>query len=312
MVENNNIRYNNMNCMLRKLLIIITLLTFSTSSYSQRFGSLSGTIRFSGGALGAGMVFSPTYLTWLLYEGFSDKGYGGNIDGWIRDNHLSFLRFLNVGYDFVFPQWEMNFSNNEILIDRMYASDDNTFDADFFTNEKYINYIGYYLNWKDPFSRWGGYCGVDYELRKFSLEYKSNASQSYHYWRSKNEIHSLVPSVGLRYRLISPEKEIEGFPLNVVLEAGLSYACVIDYKNEVTSTDHLIGYDTGALNNGIRVQLGIVLTTNKWGSLNLRWNKDLYDLYNNDNISTISNGCLYNNTVINSFSCFSIGWATFL
>ena len=98
----------------------------------------------------------------------------------------------------------------------------------------------------------------------------------------------------------------------MVFEAGLSYACVIDYKNKVSSTDHLIGYGTEALNNGFRVQLGIVLTTNKWGSLNLRWNKDLYDLYNNDNISTISNGCLYNNTITNSFSCFSIGWATFL
>lgn len=291
--------------------MFLVFLTINTNA--QKFGTLSGTIRFSGGLGGAAMIYSPMLTTWLLYEGFSSKGYGVTYSGWVRDNHLSFLRFFNAGYDFLYPQWFMSFSDENIKMEQTYAHSDNTFIDVFFTNDNYINYIGYYLNWKDPFSRYGFYCGIDYELRKFSLTYKSFSSNSYHYWHTRNEIQSLVPSVGLRYRLISPDKEVDGFPFNIVLEAGLSYAIVIKFNNEIDYyTDALNNYSTDALNNGFRAQLGIAITTNKWGSLYLRWNKDLYNFYNNDNIAKDKNGYLYNNTIKTNLSCFSFGWATFL
>lgn len=299
--------------MRRNLLILAILASIATSGHSQSFGTLSGTIRYSGGLLGGAMLFSPMMTSWLLFEGFSDKGNGGYFSDWIRDNHLSFLRFFNAGYDYLIPQWSMTFSNDDIKLGPIYATKDNTFHELFFTNDNYINYIGYYINWKDQFSRFGFYCGIDYELRKFSLEYKSNIPNHYNYWHTHNEIQSLVPSVGLRYRLISPEKEIDGFPFNVVVEAGLSYAIVVNYKNDVDyRTDSWNNYSIDALNNGFRTSIGIAITTNKWGALYVRWGKDLYNLYNNDYIATDNKGYLYNNEIKNNFSYFSIGYATFL
>ena len=78
------------------------------------------------------------------------------------------------------------------------------------------------------------------------------------------------------------------------------------------STDALNNYNADALNNGFRSSLGMAITTNKWGSLVVRWIKDLYNLYNNDHIATDSNGYLYNNEVKSSISYFSIGYSTFL
>lgn len=264
------------------------------------------------------MVFSPMMTTWVLYESFKfiygDDGFnnGASFSGWMRDNHIGFLRFFNAGYDFLVPQWSMSFSNDDIKLDQFYARFDNTFHDLFFWDDHYINYMGYSINWKDPFSRFGFYFGADYELRKFSLEYKYEAPGHYHFWSVNNEIQSLVPFAGIRYRLISPEREIEGFPINIVLEAGLSYAVVFNFKNKVMSTDVLNNYSMDALNNGFRSSLGIALTTNKWGSLYVRWIKDLYNLYNNDHIATDSNGYLYNNEVKSSISYFSIGYSTFL
>lgn len=301
-----------------KLLIIVLLASITINANSQNFNTWSGTIRFSGGLLGAGMVFSPMMATWGIYEGFKwrygDGGYnnGASFSGWMRDNHIGFLRFFNAGYDFVVPQWSMSFSNDEIIVDQRVSSKDNLFNSLFFWDDHYINYMGYYLNWKDPFSRFGFYCGADYELRTFGLEYKFIAPGQYHAWSVHNEIQSLVPSVGIRYRLISPEREIEGFPINIVLEAGLSYAVVLNLKNKVMSTDALNNYNADALNNGFRSSLGMAITTNKWGSLVVRWIKDLYNLYNNDHIATDSNGYLYNNEVKSSISYFSIGYSTFL
>ncbi len=297
-----------------KLLIVVLLASITINVNSQNFSTWSGTIRFSGGLLGAGMVFSPMMTTWMIYEGFKLGGYsnGASFSGWMRDNHVGFLRFFNAGYDFLIPQWSMSFSNDNIKLDRFYARFDNTFHDLFFTNDCFVNYMGYNINWKDPFSRFGFYIGADYELRKFSLEYKYQDPNQYHFWSVNNEIQSLVPSAGIRYRLISPEKEIEGFPINVVLEAGLSYSFILNFKNDVGGTDSWNNYSTDALNNGFRTQLGLALTTNRYGSICVRWIKDLYNLYNNDYIATQRNGYLYGTEVNSSTSYFSIGYSTFL
>ena len=304
-----------------KLFIIVLLTSITINADSQNFNTLSGTIRFSGGGLGAMMVLSPTMTTAICYAAFSDRSYGADIPGWIRNNHLSFLRFFNAGYDYVIPQWSITFSNDEVKLGQIVASDDNTFHDLFFTNDCYVNYMGYFINWRDPFSRFGIYCGADYELRKYSLDFSSYSSHwnnQYYHCLIYNEIQLFVPSVGLRYRLIGPDKEIEGFPFNIVLESGFSYAIVLGFKNDVASGEVLENYTIDALNNGFRTQLGIAITTNKFGSLYLRWAKDLYNLYNNDFIATDNNGYLYNkelkyhNVVKTSFSFFSIGWATFL
>ena len=171
--------------------------------------------------------------------------------------------------------------------------------------------MGYNINWKDPFSRFGFYFGADYELRKFSLDYTYKAPYQYDHWSVNNEIQSLVPSAGIRYRLISPEKEIEGFPINVVLEAGVSYSIILNFKNDI-GNNSLDSYSKDALNNGFRTQLGVALTTNKYGAIYARWIKDLYNLYNNDYIATDRNGYLYSTEINTSTSYFSIGYSTFL
>lgn len=278
---------------------------------TQDFNTLSGSIRFSGGVLG-GMMLFPQMMCVGLIGAMQPRAYSADLLELIRNNHLSFLRFINAGYDYLVPQWSMTFSNDDIKLGQVTAKD-NTFHELFFRNDSYVNYIGYYINRKDLFSRFGFYCGIDYELRKFSIEYKSSIILDYHYWHTHNEIQSLVPSVGLRYRLISPKNEIDGFPFNFVIEAGISYAIVVNYKNDVDySTDSWNNYSIDALNNGFRTSIGIAITTNKWGSLYLRWIKDLYNLYNNDYIATNVNGYLYNNEIKTTTSYISIGWSTFL
>lgn len=300
-----------------KIAFVAIIMAITLNANSQNFSTWSGTIRFSGGLLGAGMVFSPMMTTWMIYEGFkfrySDNGYsnGASFSGWMRDNHVGFLRFFNAGYDFLVPQWSMSFSNDNIKFDRFYARFDNTFHDLFFTNDCYINYMGYNINWKDPFSRFGFYFGADYELRKFSLDYTYNAPNQYDHWAVNNEIQSLVPSAGIRYRLISPEKEIEGFPINVVLEAGVSYSIILNFKNDI-GNNSLNSYSKDALNNGFRTQFGVALTTNKYGAIYVRWIKDLYNLYNNDYIAKDRNGYLYGTEINTSTSYFSIGYSTFL
>lgn len=224
----------------------------------------------------------------LIEQGFSLKK--PTVSNWLNSNH-NFFRFFNMGYDYLIPYWSMTSSNNEMELQRPYNGD--------FENNQYINSIGYFLNWRSPFSRFGVYCGMDYEWRRFLLAYPPDQYRL----PSSNEIHSLVPSFGLRFRLINPEKEIDGFPFNIVLEAGMSFAAVVKYENKE-------GYSADALNNGFRSLVGISITTNKFGSLHVRWSKDLYQLYNSDYMAT--DGYLFNNEITNNFNCISIGYATFL
>lgn len=296
--------------MKHKLFVLLLFTSVLYNGYSQSFSTWSGTIRFSGGLLGGAMIYSPMMTSWLLYEGFSDKGNGGNILDWVKDNHLGFLRFFNAAYDFVIPQWSMTFLDNNIESGRIYASKGNTFHDLFFTNDKYINYIGYQISYKDLFSRLGIFGGIDYELRKFSLEYKLDNPMDYHFWHRNNEIQLLVPTIGIRYRIISPEKEIEGFPFNVVFETGLSYAIVLKYVTFPYGRNYS-DYD-GTLKNGFRTQLGIAITTNKLLSVHIRWTNDLYNLFDNAYVVTDSEEGLLKYNIKTNLGCFSIGLATFL
>lgn len=281
-----------------KSIFFALLIAFAMNVNSQSVSPWSGTIRFSGGFLGGAMLYSPMFTGWLINAGFSGGSYN-----WARDNHhLSFLRFFNACYDFRFPHFSMSFSKNNIKVDHIYSQSDNTFVDLFFTNDSYSNYIGYYLNWNDKFSRIGFYLGVDYELRKFGLKYEFESPNYFERWSYENEIQSVVPSVGLRYRLISPERELGGFPFNIVIEGGISYAIAVKYDNN--SVD--------ALNDGFRSLLGIAITTNEWGSIYVRWVKDFYNIFNNEYIANDKDFYLYGNEIKDSFSCFSVGYATFL
>lgn len=290
-----------------KILLICLFASITISAYSQNFSSLSGTVRVSCGWVGDAVFSVPVYSVWLTRLGFLLDG-DATFSGWIRQNHNTFLRFFNVGYDFHFPQWTMTSANNSIEIMRPFTSNFSDI-YDFFGDRNYIHYIGYHFNWRDPFSRWGYYAGADYEWRNFALAYQSEEDAIRH--TSHHEIRSIVPAAGVRFRLISPEKEIDGFPINVVVEAGLSYAIVANYKNRKDfSTEDTNFYSKDAINNGFRANVGIIISTNTYGSIHIRWNKDLYNLYNSNYAA--SEGFLLNNVIKNNFSCISIGWATFL
>lgn len=282
-----------------KVLLVSVLASITINASAQNFSSLSGTVRLSCGWVGDAVFSAPVYSIWLTRLGFLLDGEG-TFSGWIRQNHNTFLRFFNVGYDFHFPQWTMASANNTIELMRPFGKNYSKM-FEFFGDNNYIHYIGYHFNWRDPFSRLGFYAGADYEWRNFAISYQPEIDAVYRL-TSHNEIHSIVPAAGVRFRLISPEKEIDGFPINVVLEAGLSYAIAIKYNNDKD-------YGTDALNNGFRANVGVHITTNKYGSIHVRWNKDLYKLYSSDYVAT--DGFLANEEISNSFSCFSVGWASF-
>ena len=289
-----------------KALLIGVLASITISANAQNFSSLSGTVRLSCGWVGDAVFSVPVYSVWLTRLGFFLDGKG-TFSGWIRQNHNTFLRFFNVGYDIIIPQWTMTSANKSIEIMRPFTKNFSDI-YDFFGGNNYIHYIGYYFNWKDPFSRLGYYAGADYEWRNFAVAYQSEADFIKH--TSHHEIRSIVPAAGVRFRLISPDKEIEGFPINVVLEAGLSYAIVTNYKNRKDfSSEEGSFYGADALNNGFRVNVGVYITTNKFGSIHVKWNKDLYNLYSNKYVAT--EGFLADDEIKNNFSNFTIGWASF-
>lgn len=273
-----------------KSLAIVLMALISMSAYSQEFGTLSGTIRVGGGLYGT--VYSyGTPVTVGLLQAFKFTNFdSGN---WSNEQHGVF-RFLNVGGDILVPNWSMAASNNSIELHR--PLDDSQ--AGGFLDgglKQYTSYIGYYLNWRSQFSGLGFFGGMDYEWRNFVLMYPY-PNVAY------NKIQALVPAVGVRYRVIDPMKEIEGFPFNIVLEAGISYVINTVYNNNE-------GYGIDALNNGFRPILGVSVTTNRFGSIHVRWTKDLYSLFNKN--YEASSGFLYNNEITNNFSCLSIGWAIF-
>lgn len=293
--------------MRNKLIVLSLFLLFSAEGNSQEFGTLSGTFRVGGGIYGAAFSFF-TPLTVGVVRVLPFTGWGNkDFNDWSSAQHRAF-RFLNVGADIWIPNWSITSSNLDVNLER--GGNKNW-------GKQFTYCIGYYLNWKSPFSRFGLFGGVDYEWKNFDLVYPyselrggtrfSSVSLNGHNYKdvsvSQNIINSLVPTFGVRYRLIDPMKEVEGFPINVVLEAGISYVINIIYKNDD-------GYGFDAINNGFRTIIGVALTTNRFGSIHIRWTKDLYNLFNTN--YSASNGPLFDNKITNNFSCFCIGWAVFI
>lgn len=274
-----------------KSICLFLLMTISVRSYSQDFGTLSGTIRVGGGLYGS-LYSYVTPVTVALLQAFKFTNFDSS--NWSNEQHGVF-RFLNIGGDVLIPNWSMTASNADIELHRPL---ENYQKSGFLDGglKNYTTYVGYYLNWRSQFSRWGIFGGFDYEWRNFVVMYPY-PNMAY------NKIQAIIPTVGMRYRIINPMKEVEGFPINVVLEAGISYVVNTVYKN---SED----YGLNALNTGFRPVIGLAITTNRFGSLHVRWTKDLYNLFNKR--YEASSGFLCNNEVKNNFSCFSIGWAIFL
>lgn len=289
--------------------LVIVLMMISYSARSQEFGTLSGTIRVGGGVYGTVFSFFSPILTGTLrvlpFTNWGDR----ELNNWSSEQHGVF-RFLNVGGDFFSPNWTMTGSDLDINLEHGDGSN-------MFGGNQYTYCVGYYLNWKSLFSGIGLFGGIDYEWKNFDVIYPYSEMRSdtryssisiggHNYYDvsfSRHKINSLTPTIGVRYRLIDPMKEIDGFPFNVVLEAGMSYVVNILYKNDD-------GYGLDALHNGFRPMLGIAVTTNRWGSVHIRWTKDLYNLFSNDYNAT--KGPLFENNISNSFSCLSIGWALFI
>lgn len=280
-----------------KSLVLAFFLLVVASGYSQRyehssgFSTLSGTIRIGFPIFPWGVASVAIMgVANLVQEGFLLEDF--TISNWMKGNH-NFFRFFNMGYDYLVPQWSVASPNNEIELIRPYRH---------YTDlggNSYIYYVGYYLNWRSQFTRFGFYCGIDYEWRTFMLSYPPNQYRL----PMLSEIQSLLPACGVRYRLIDPMKEIDGFLFNIVLEAGITYAYVIKYENDEK-------YDIDALNNGFKSLIGVSITTNKFGSIHVRWSKDLYQVFNRNYKATY--GILRDYEITNNFGCISIGYATFL
>lgn len=278
------------NKMKNKSFLIVILTSIIISTNAQNFGTFSGTIRIGGGLYGTCFSYGVPVTVGLL-QGFGVTDFDFN--KWSNEQH-TFMRYFNIGGDLLIPKWSMSASNTSIELHRPLEDYQTNFLNH--TVRQYTNYVGYYFNWDHPFTRIGCYFGADYEWKSFVLFYPYPNT-------SYNKIQALIPAAGLRYRLISPRTEMKGFPFNVVLESGLSFVIHTKYENSY-------GYGLDALNNGFRPMLGVAVTTYRFGSIHLRWTKDLYQLFNNN--YTATDGFLYNNKISNNFSCYSIGWAIFL
>lgn len=268
-------------CMRIKFFLFVFFLSIAFRSNAQNTGTWSGTIRLGGGTLGSGFcVLWPVYV-FLHNVDRTDE----DIQNRIHRLHSTY-RFVNLDFELTMHDWPLTTTRGNMPIEDGSVSYFNIY-------RQYSYSVGYYFSWKSLFSRWGIFFGGDYEWKDFSFD---------SYW-GDHKIHSIVPAVGLRYRLLSPLKEIEGFPFNIVLEGGLSCVIKIKYDNDE-------GYGMGALNNGMRTMLGLAVTTNRFGSIHFRWTKDLYNLFNND-YSAVA-GPLFNNEITTNFSLYSIGWSIFI
>lgn len=269
--------------------------SISTSNDSpEEFGTWSGTIRLGGGLYGTLYSYVTPVTVGLLrafkFTNWSETDYLN----WSKEQH-GFFRFFNIGGDILIPNWSM--SGSKTNIDFLRPLED--YQVDGFLDgglKQYTTYVGYFFNWRSHTSGLGLFFGADYEWRNFLIHYPYPNT-------SYNKIHSLVPTFGLRYRLFDPIKYDKTLRFSVILEAGMSYIVNTKYDN----TDD---YGIEALNNGFRPMLGIAITTTRFGSIHLRWTKDLYNLFNKDFQAT--EGFLYDNEVDNTFSCISIGWAIFI
>lgn len=266
----------------------------SQQSNSGNYSTWSGTIRLGGGVYGTvysyGMPVTVALLRAFKFTDFSNNDF----QNWSNEQHGIF-RFFNIGGDILVPNWSMTATNSNIELLRPLED----YEVDGFLDgglKQYTTYFGYFFNWRAQRSGFACFFGADYQWLNFRIHYPYPNCSS-------NKIHSLVPTVGLRYYLINHLKESEIFKFNIVLEAGMSYVYNIKYDN----TD---GYGLETLNNGFRPMLGIAITTSRFGSIHLRWTKDLYNLFNNDYSPT--NGPLYNNEIYNEFSCISVGWTIFI
>lgn len=285
-----------------KTLFFVLLMAITTNGHSQNFGTFSGTLRVGGGSYGP--VFAiVTPVTVGLLQAFNVTSFNAN--DWSSEQH-TFWRFFNIGGDLLMPNWSMSASNANIELHRPLED----YQTNFLNKslKQYTNYIGYYFNWKSQFSRFGCYFGMDYEWRSFLIMYPY-PNVSY------NKTQSIVPAVGVRFRLLDPMKEIEGFPFNIVLEGGGAFVIHTKYENNCGNGLGVInngfsGYGLDALNNGFRSMLGVAITTNRFGSIHLRWTKDLFNLFDNDYKAT--DGFLYNNEITTRCSYLSIGWAIFI
>jgi len=278
--------------MRKRILSIIVLLIIPTFAHSQNFGTLSGTFRLGGGNYGTSYSFTtPMIIVALQLLNAVGVNTGFDLRKWSKEEH-SFFRFIKIGGDFIIHDWSMSSPTIDIELKRPIED----YQTNLLNSGQYSNYIGYCLNWRSHFTRWGAFIGLDIEWRSFVIFYPYPFN-SYH------NIRSYVPFAGLRYRLISPTQEIDGFPFNLVSEAGISYVLNTSYHNSD-------GYGKDALNNGFRLMFGIAITTNRFGSIHLRWSKDMYNLFNNDYEAT--KGPLLNNEIYNKFSRISVGWSIFM
>lgn len=264
----------------------------SQRSNSGNYSTWSGTIRLGGGNYGTMLsYFEP--LLWGI--GVAIPEFDVNkFNERLNEKH-TFFRFINIGGDILVPNWSMTATNANIELLRPLED----YEVDGFLDggmKQYTTYIGYFFNWRAQRSGFACFFGADYQWLNFSIHYPyPNCSY--------NKIHSLVPTIGLRYYLIDHLKEAEIFKFNIVLEAGMSYMFHLKYEN-------IDGYGLEALNNGFRPMLGIAIATSRFGSIHLRWTKDLYNLFNKDYQAT--KGFLYNNEIDNTFSCLCIGWTIFI
>lgn len=192
--------------------------------------------------------------------------------------------------DLHIPAWSLTQSGNDVPLEK--ADWWSILYPDLIHNYNFA--VGYEFSWKSLEIPLGAYVGADVEWRQICFKEGMIAG--------KHRMTFFVPSAGLRFRLLGNGFERKN-SWNIVLDCGAAYSYAMKYKN-------FYQWDTNALGNGFRPRIGLIFSTLDHGSFYVRWEKDMYELFNND--FTLPDGRKPFDNMHSEFYSIILGWALFI
>lgn len=266
-----------------KSITLFVCLAATTLSYGQTKlyrSVVQGTPKIMGG------LASATYTAAVL-------GYMVTVDGLdvkdidnLLDDHISRWFCPSMEFEMHVPEWSLSDENGEIpmMAPRWWS---------FLLPDWKHNYkcsIGYELSWKSLLYPIGLYASINHEWQQIYIRDGL--------YSGKHKVSSFVPIAGIRLRLLGVGFEMDN-NWNIVLDAGAAYV----YRHKARN---FYGWGKEAFSNGIRPRVGLAVSTIRYGTLFLRYEKDLFNFFNPDFVD--ENLPISLPKTENVFSSLTLGW----
>lgn len=156
--------------------------------------------------------------------------------------------------------------------------------------------VGYELSAKFFRLPLGLYAGADFEWRNVNIQTGGVLS-------GLHKMTSFLPSAGIRIRVLGNGFE-RRHNWNIVLDCGTYYNLPLRYRS-------FTNWNTAeALGKGFRPRVGLIFSTVHNGSYYIRWEKDMYDLFNQD--FTLPDGRKPFDGIHSSFYSIIFGFSLFV